>query len=224
MSNNLTAKLIGFLFIATTVTYMAGTQMVAPLLASENFLSDIAENANLVFVSTILQLITGLGVLGIGILVYPVFKPFSERLACWYVSIRAIECVLIAISCIAIMSAYELGKSYIDSGLSDGTAYQAAIVILTKSIHFGFLIMAIILGFGGIAFYFMFYKSKLIPSFISWWGGIAATLMITGLLLILSGVENPMILALFLPMSANELFLGAWLMTKGFYPVESTET
>jgi len=54
----------------------------------------------------------------------------------------------------------------------------------------------------------------LIPRFISIWGIIAVILMVAGLVIDMLGA-TPNIM-LYIPMGANELFLGLWLLFKGF--------
>ena len=68
--------------------------------------------------------------------------------------------------------------------------------------------------------YPMLYRSKLIPRFISAWGVIGAlTVLTTTMLDIFALSVGPALgLILGLPMLLNELFLGVWLIVKGFSP------
>jgi hypothetical protein len=64
------------------------------------------------------------------------------------------------------------------------------------------------------------YRTKLIPRFISVWGLVGAiTVLTTTMLDIFALSVGPAIgLVLGLPMLLNELFLGVWLIIKGFNP------
>ena len=74
--------------------------------------------------------------------------------------------------------------------------------------------VAIVLGLAGLMFYYLLYQSKLIPRFISVWGLIGAAFYLTGGLLEIFGYNLGLILSL--PMGFNEIFLGVWLIVKGF--------
>ena len=65
--------------------------------------------------------------------------------------------------------------------------------------------------------YTAIYRSRLLPRFIAIWGLIAALLILAMNLLSL-GVTLDITLALLLalPMILNEIFLGIWLIVKGF--------
>lgn len=62
--------------------------------------------------------------------------------------------------------------------------------------------------------YYLLFKSKLVPRFISIWGLIAVALLFTEMMLITFGNSKGMILMA--PMGLNEIFLGFWLIFKGF--------
>ena len=72
-------------------------------------------------------------------------------------------------------------------------------------------------------FHYSLYQSRLIPRFLSVWGLVGAALAIAGGLIAISGYRagavmptSTMILAL--PTMLNEIFLGIWLIVKGFNP------
>ena len=72
----------------------------------------------------------------------------------------------------------------------------------------------IIYCLGAYMFYYLLFKSKLIPRFISVWGLIAVAILFTEMMLITFGDSLRMILMI--PMGLNEIFLGIWLIVKGF--------
>ena len=61
---------------------------------------------------------------------------------------------------------------------------------------------------------FLLYKSRLLPRFISVWGIIGVILVLIANMFELSG--NSLGMLIFIPMGLNELFLGLWLLIKGF--------
>jgi hypothetical protein len=81
-----------------------------------------------------------------------------------------------------------------------------------------FEMVGLVFAVSALMFYTMLYRSTLIPRFIAIWGLVGATFVLVSFLanafdLTLSpGLE----LILGLPMLLNELFLGLWLIVKGF--------
>ena len=77
------------------------------------------------------------------------------------------------------------------------------------------MMLAIFYGLSALIFFQFLYRSKLIPRFISVWGLIGAALvLIDGTLLEVLGYDPGLVLGL--PMALNEVFLGVWLIVKGF--------
>ena len=68
-------------------------------------------------------------------------------------------------------------------------------------------------------FYYLLYRSKLLPRFISVWGLIGAPLYLASGLLAMFGLVDPLspiLVLLFLPAALLEMVLAVWLIVKGF--------
>jgi len=144
----------------------------------------------------VLEVISGLAVITIAVLMYPLFKPYNKKASFWYIVLRSIEGGLFIVTGILFLS-HNTRLLEIHSGIHAAHAYIFAIAALI--------------------FYYLLYQSKLIPRWLSAWGGIAAILLILVLLLEETGIISGMMI-LKLPIVLNELVLGIWLMVKGFNP------
>jgi hypothetical protein len=76
-----------------------------------------------------------------------------------------------------------------------------------------FHMVSVTFGLGALMFYTMLYRSKLIPRFISIWGLLGAAIVLVNALLEMFGMPPG---NLGVVMLLNELFLGVWLIVKGF--------
>ncbi len=206
-SNRKSAIGVGALFIITTLTYMMGDGILKEIFENKNLLSVMSDNSIKVIVAILLQLICGLGVVGIAIVMYPIFKQHNEKIALLYVGNRIMECLIIIVSGISLLSLLFLSRDALTIPKSAGLPFL-------REYHATFLMLSLVLGFGAFAFYYLLFKSKLIPRFISIWGFIAVILMVVGLLIDMLGYVPKLLL--YIPMGLNELFLGFWLMIKGF--------
>ncbi len=143
-----------------------------------------------------LEVISGLAVIVIAVLMFPLFRPYNKKVSFWYIVFRSIEGGLMIIAGILFLSHSTLLLEIRD-GIYVGHAYIFAVAALI--------------------FYYLLYQSKLIPRWISVWGIIAAILLILVNLLEVMGII-PALMILYLPIILNEIVLAIWLMVKGFNP------
>lgn len=139
--------------------------------------------------------ISGLAVIGIPLLLYPLFKGSKNKWTKFaYVSSRIIEGLLMLI-----------GGFVLILGMDDSIR-----AIIYGDIHIWFFII------GALTFYLLLLETGIIPKFVSIWGLIATGLLFVITVLGLFGIESTYLSILLLPMILNELFLAFWLIFKGF--------
>ena len=79
------------------------------------------------------------------------------------------------------------------------------------------MVAPIVFSLGSLMFYYLLYKSKLIPRWLSGWGLIGATLFLASAFLpLLSYVSSTTLVYLHLTGAVNQMVLAAWLIVKGF--------
>jgi hypothetical protein len=82
-------------------------------------------------------------------------------------------------------------------------------------------------GLGGLMYYWVFYRSRLVPRWLSAWGLVAVTSVMVSDLLVMVGLVEPFSppqLVLALPIAVQEMVLAVWLIAKGFNPGAVTST
>jgi hypothetical protein len=144
----------------------------------------------------VLEVISGLAVITIAVLMFPLFKPYNKNASYLYIVLRSIEGGLLVVTGILFLSQNTLLLE-IHAGIHAVHGYIFAIAALI--------------------FYYLFYISKLIPRWISVWGAIAAILLILVNLLEVTGIISGLMI-LKLPIVLNEVVLAIWLIVKGFNP------
>jgi hypothetical protein len=73
-------------------------------------------------------------------------------------------------------------------------------------------------------YYWVFYRSRLVPRWLSAWGLVAIPLVMVSMLLVMLGLVetfSPPQLVLALPILVQEMVMAVWLITKGFNPVRA---
>ena len=106
-----------------------------------------------------------------------------------------------------------LSTEYLKTSTSDTNYIALGGLLLTVRLTLAEIFIPLFFGLGALVFYYLLYRMKLIPRFISIWGFIAAVLV---LILIVSNGETVINLIFVLPIILNEIFLGIWLIVRGF--------
>jgi hypothetical protein len=216
-----TAIIVGVLFLLGFAGAF-GPVFIKPILDDPNYLIKIFENKNLVMVGTLAQLIMALACAGIAIGLYPILKKHNESLALGAVGFRIIENVFQIVAALSLLSLLTLSQEAVKADALASSAFQAAGASLHAVrfwsalvlAHFGFCI-------GALMYYFAFYRSNLIPRWLSGWGIVAIILHLAGALITMFTQIDPFSTStslLSIPIGLNELTLAGWLIVKGFNP------
>lgn len=214
-SINNAARVAGALFLIQLITYFIGNQILLQnVISTSDLLNSCLANTNTLVLSVILELICATSVVGISVILYPILKIFSLRIALWYVGFRLLEFSIIAASKIKLLTLLRLSQQFENSGQQDLLYYKTLSTSLLAEHNLAILMTLIVFGLGAFSFYYLLFKSLLVPRFISLWGILGVLLVVTSALLQLYGVDVPFFI--FLPMGLNEIFIGVWLVVKGF--------
>ena len=141
-----------------------------------------------------LEVISGAAVIGIPIIMYPLFKPYNEKISRWYIFFRIIEGSVMIIT----------GALF----LSNNTQLLA----IRDALWAGHVWVFIA---GALVFNYLLYISNLIPKWLSGWGVIGSILLLIVTLLELANII-PLMMITRLPIITNEVVEALWFIVKGF--------
>lgn len=210
------AVIIGALFIFTMLSGMIDAYFVVPEL--KNPITVILQNNGQILTGVFSVLIMAIGILFIAISFYPVIKKQNETIALTYVIFRAIECLLLTIGSISYLYIISLGGEYMDK--TDISQYTISIALAVKIKFYSYQIAMIVLGLGSIFLCYSLYVSRLVPRFLSVWGGIGYVLLfLSGILDICGLIDTTkgMGAVFYAPGGLWELIVfPLWLFVKGF--------
>jgi hypothetical protein len=219
-----TAVIVGVLFIIGTVAGVLSVAASAPV-REEAYLSSIAANPNQIVVAALLVLLMGLVLALVPIVIFPVLKRPNEVLALGYVVFRgALETALYIGMTISWLTLIALSLEYAKAGAADAAGYQALGTILLAGHEMMTTILIIIFSLGALMLYTAFYRSRLIPRWLSVWGFIAILLHLSTAVLIVFRLATPtseIVIAVNLPIFLQEMVMAVWLIVKGFNMTEA---
>jgi Domain of unknown function (DUF4386) len=207
----------GVLFITATVANVFGTALSRPLLEAPDYLVSIAGHANRVAAGALLELIAAGASVGIAISLYPVLKRWGASLALGSVVFRTAEAVMYMISVVSLLSLLALSQRFTSAVSADPASFRTVGDSLLDVRQQAALVGVFAFSVGGLLYSYLFYRSRLVPRWLSGWGIGAIILMILACLLSLfSQNELTTYTILAIPLGVQEMVLAVWLIAKGF--------
>jgi hypothetical protein len=215
-TNKKIARIVGALFLISNVTFLVGAVVfIEPILNAPDYLTLVSENRTQVGAGVLLEIINGIAYVGIAVLMFPLLKQRFESLALGYVGFRIVEFVMQTLTDISPLKLVTLSEEFVKAGASQVSSFQSVGIALLAERAWAFQMVSIMFGVSALLFYTMLYQTKLIPRFVSVWGLIGAAAVLINLVFDMVGVTIPNLGFLML---LTELFLGIWLIVKGFNP------
>ena len=212
------AVIAGVLLIVATVASLLSGPFLAPVTGSD-YLTAVAHHDQ-VATGVLLGFIAALAAPGIAIALYPVLRRFSEGLALGAVGFRIIEGMFYALGMSVLWSLSTLSRQFVDAGAPTDQHFTTLGNTMLAQYHW-LVDAGLLLAFslGSLMYYLAFYRSKLIPTWLSAWGIAGAVLLMVAGVLVIFDVIGPLSagqVALAAPIGVQEMVLAVWLIVKGF--------
>jgi len=220
-ANRKTAIIVGVLFIVGTAAGILSVVVTGPILGDPDYLDIIAARPNPVIVGALLVLTMGLALAMVPVVIWPVLKEYDQVLALGYVVFRGgLETVTYITASISWLLLIPLSEQYATAGALADPYLQTMGRTLVEAAEISGTMTAIVFPLGALMLYAVFYRSKLIPRWLTIWGliGVALHLVFTGLagMFTLTGSLPTIFMALNIPILVQEMVMAVWLIVKGF--------
>jgi len=209
-----TARIVGIVYLAGFAVGLTGSGLIQSILGVPDHLSTISANSIMLTMGAILWLMAVIGDGAHGVLMFPLLKLHSERMAYGYLAARIVDAVFIAVMVIFILLQIPLGSEYLKAAASDTSYFQVLSTISVQASQYAYQIGMSALGISGLILNYTFYKTKLIPRFLAIWGLVGYAIIFFGMLSETMG--SGLGLASSIPGGLWEVFMGVWLIAKGF--------
>jgi hypothetical protein len=227
-----TARLFGWFFIATFITSLAAKALfvsgVGGSFSELEFVpGEFSEGQ--VKLGAILEFGLIIANIATAIVIYPIVKRQSEKVAMGYVAARIMESAFIMVGLISIMSILSINDALAGADAAQASALTSQADSLAATYDWAFLFgPGLVVGFGnGLMLGYLMYKSGLVPRPMAMLGLIGGPLLIISFVMILFGVydNGPGPAGLMAaPEIAWEASLGIYAAWKGFRPSPITAT
>ena len=176
----------------------------------------VAADSSRILGGSFLILLMGISLVAMTAFLYPIFKKDSEELAMGMLLFRgAMEGVYYFITTISFLVLLALGKEYVVTG-AYSTALQSVGNVIYKFQDLLGPLGAILFLIGATCLYVSFYRTRLIPRWLSVWGLVGVVPYMAYALLHLFGMDNGIGFYLQMLLAIQEMVMALWLIIKGF--------
>jgi len=215
-----TAILVGILYIIGTVAGILSMVCTQALFNDPGFPAIVSGNENQIILGALFVLTMGLALALVPVVMYPLLKKINTALAMGYVVYRGgLETFTYMVTVICWLLLVPVSQGVVRAGAARDMD-QALGLLLRKAGDISSTLTAIVFPLGALMFYYLLYRSNLIPRWISVWGMIAVilNLMSTGLAPMFGLLDSmsPLQTASNLPIFLQEMVMAVWLIAKGF--------
>ena len=198
------------------------TFIAKPILGAPDYLARISANEPTVLAGALLVLIMGWADAGIGISMYPILRRHNEGLALGAAGFRIIDGVFHCIGAVLILLLATLSRQLVMAGPAALAQLQNLGALLREGRTWVSDVAALPAWcIGACLYYALFFRTRLVPRWLSVWGLVGIALTMAGSILVLFRQVAPLStvqMLMYLPCALQEIVLAIWLIVKGFNP------
>jgi hypothetical protein len=214
-----TAIIVGILFIIGTAAGILSVVTTQSVSNAEDYYAAVMANESLVIIGALFILVMGLSLAMIPVVLFPLLKIFNEVLALGYVVFRGVlETVTYIGMTVCMLLLVPFAQGYAEA--SDAYDYQNLATVVMQVQDAINIMLIIMFSLGGLILYYLLFKSKLIPRWLSVWGIIGILLHLSTAFLDMFGIMDSSMsggtMTLNFPIFLQEMVMAVWLIVKGF--------
>ena len=210
----MTATVVGIVYLLGFVVGLAGMGLFTSILSGPDYLSTVSTKSTLLGFAAVLWLMAVIGDAAHGVLMFPLLKQHSERMAIGYLAFRIVDATFVAIMVLFVLIQIPLGSEYLKAAASDTAFLQSLSTLFAQTQQYAYQIGMSALGVSGLMLCYTLYKAKLVPGWLAIWGLVGYATILIGMLSAIMGSGLGDLSSL--PGGLWEMFAGVWLIVKGF--------
>lgn len=174
-----TARAVGILILGGYLSYGIGSSITTATTTASGYQPGPADSLTIAAGALMMLVNSGL-VIGIGILLYPVLRAHSPRIAIGYAATRLFEGILMAVGIASVMALAALGTA---GATIEPAALQALTTLLVTNNLIAYNVAMLGLGIGSLFLCHLLFTSGLVPRFLGVWGFIGYAIFAAGCVL-----------------------------------------
>lgn len=182
----------------------------------------LAANLSRILCGSFFILLMGISLVAMTVFLYPIFRKDSEELAMGMLLFRgALEGAWYFMTTLSMLVLFVLGKEYVATGANSDVLQSICNVVYQFQDLLG-PVGTILFLIGATCLYISFYRTRIIPRWLSVWGLIGVVPYMAYVLLHFFQMDNGVGFYLQMLLAPQEIVMALWLIIKGF-DQEATE-
>ncbi len=213
---------VGILLIACSAASILSVAPLGSMLDGPDYLAQLAANSDRVVLAALIEFVWAATGAGIAIGLYPVLRKYNRSLAVASVAGRTVEGMLVLIATTSLLVLLTVGEQSVAAGPAAASSSQVVgdTLLAVRDWVVGFLAL-LPFALGTSMYYYLLYRSRLVPRWLSGWGLIGAGLCLVAT--VYAGFAQEFGLTtvntlLNIPIGLQEMVLAIWLIARGFNP------
>ena len=215
-----TPRVLGAAVLLVFVASLLSEQLLEYSVGSgsiSEMLVNISGNVQLMQISNLVALVNSLGIVALGVLFYFFLSEHNKVLALIALGCYLAEAVALAMSKIGSYGLITVSQEFLLAGSPRVSYFKTFRNFLYNSfVQQGYNMHMLFFCVGGILWYFLLYRARAVPPFLSIWGLAGICLLTFPVVCSLLDLDSLLVMVLGLPYAPFEFVLGIWLIVKGF--------
>jgi hypothetical protein len=211
-----TARIVGALYVLGFVVGIAGSVLGAP-----GPLASVSERSLMIAAGALLWVLAAAGDAAHAVVMFPLLKQHSERVALGYFGARVVEAAVIAVSALFTLLQIPLSTAFVKASASTAPALESLSALLVHAQAYAYQVGMIALGMAGLTLCFGLARARLLPRAFVVWGFVGYACFLLGSVVEVMGVNLQLLHTL--PGGLWEMSVGVWLIVRGFNDAGASE-
>ena len=216
ISARMAARVMGMLILVGWITYGPGAAGTDAIVTAPDTLANVAGNQTAFTAGAVMMLLNSAAVVGIGVIVFPVLRRHSERVALGYLATRILEGAFLAVGVISLLTLTGFSEAYATADAAARSHLEALGAFAVQANDLAYQTGMATLGVGSVFLCSLLFRTGLLPRVLAAWGVIGYGVFALGMVLDMFGLGVGTVLTI--PGGLFELVFAGWLIAKGFDP------
>jgi len=218
LENN-TDRFLGVVFLIQAITSLSAGMLRDSVMGTGDIIeimNNISNNTWIMQAGIAVEIITAIGIIMLGSLMFLILREQDARMALIAMGLYLTEVAALVISQTALSALIGISQESVTAGHPEYLQSLGRTFLGIQGFAFSYVLM-LFFSLGASMFYYLFYKSQYLPTWLALFGVFVAVGSLFGVLIALFGLLNlesfMIVIMLNLPF---ELTIGLWLLIKGF--------
>lgn len=213
LSEKTTARIVGALFLIP-IGLVNNMVLIGPYTFAKDYLTAMAAHSSEIRLGMILGIIGGIITVSVAVLLLPIFRKRNESLAFALLIFSVVNFTNIMIDNASIQSMLAVSNQYVSSGMTDTAHFEVLGAVARDTRLWAHWMTILIPCLSQTVFFYLLFRYRLLPHFLTIPGLIGIALMALSILLMIFGKGT--YLWLMAPFGLVMLIVSIWMIIKGF--------